>query len=134
MERQGIFLSHSSIDDLFEDGERARIALDDKSTVYDSDTAVQTIDKRHPNIHQQRQQHRKALAKAPKSKSKQKAESAKHARRKMLEKCARRDEIVAHLAPLTLSASEAAIIAPSHTICLNSGCKPLGRRLAPTPP
>jgi hypothetical protein len=53
---------------------------------------------------------------------------------KNAQKQVRLHEIVAHLAPLRLSATEAAIIAPSHTIYPNSRCKPLGRRLAPTPP
>jgi hypothetical protein len=51
----------------------------------------------------------------------------------MLEKDANRDEIAAHLAAPRLFATEAAIIAPSHAVCPNIGCKPLGRRLAPTP-
>jgi ATP-dependent RNA helicase DHX37/DHR1 len=99
------------------DGDAADgIALDDPNAVYDRDTAIQSAEPQTMNIHQLRQQRKQGLIQASKSKSQQKSEQTKAARKKMLEKYARRDDVIQGISALKLTPDAASIIAPSHTI------------------
>ena len=92
------------------------VAIEDKNAVYDREEAQKNADEQVPNIHQRRQQRKANLEKAAKSKSKQKAERSKKAKRLNLEKYRKRDETIRNIAQPKLTEQEVSLLAPSHTL------------------
>ncbi|OHT15188.1 putative ATP-dependent RNA helicase rha-2 [Tritrichomonas foetus] len=98
---------------IFDEKIKEELPLDDANAVYDRKKAVELAPVQQLNKHQFRQQRKLNLGEKQKSKSSTKKEKAKEARRRMLEKYQRRDEILKNASKVQLTEKDETFITPT---------------------